>query len=891
MVDQWRRSGWPGVTSTTRALLEYWTHDERIPRLYWAQIEALETLIWMYEIKHNDQAVAQIIESITSSNQEHNDSLPRIASKMATGTGKTVVMAMIIVWHTCNSQTNPQKFAKQFVVITPGIIIRDRLQELLPSSLNNIYDNMNLIPFTATSQIKSAKIKIANYQSFKPRDIYALMGAGSREKKLLGVWKSKTSRESNSTMLRRILSGLDDNLPLVIINDEAHHCYKPGEGRLRSETKEDREKAALWFNALKIISSNFSYLTAIYDLSATPKFIERGERRLDSLFPWTVSDFPITDAIESGMVKVPRVPVGKTRLKPTVCRDIYDNTDKHFRKKLDSSKMPDSITAPLDSLYASYVEQFENYKTLGHTIPPVFIIIADSINNAQAFYEYVAGHYVKKTHNGTITETWVEGHCPLFSNHSNKSSRLNTILVHSRLDEDTTFDEMKEIFNFEAQRFSSNATQTSSEIMRNVLSTVGKQGTLGEQIRCVISVSMLTEGWDAKNVTHVFGFRRFGTQLLCEQASGRALRRSDTTSIDWYKFPEFAEIFGIPFSYMVDMIGPPPPPVDKTYVYPKDNYDEYSIQFPIVERYVYHVSPTADVVLDTDKIREYVIRVPDTDPTKELLEGVVGPTQNILSPSTIHLQAAQFRLAKIAVENWLGINTYDNNDSNMYNYLGLFAQMRRNVYMWMNHSNITKEHGFEPYWLLLKPHNTKIPYEVIRACTVKNNGRNVKHEAIFSTYSPATTSDIRFETSVPHERICLSTNKCQHNCAPCDSLYEVSVANVLDQLEIVLAWTRNHSIKFGWSIPYYFNGHWTRYYPDFIARLVPTHDDINGLYAVIEVKGVPDELSKIKEKYARDIWAPAVTSAGLGRWEYVYITDLSNVSTQINQARERRSSG
>jgi len=867
-------------------LLEHWTDPDRVPRLYWAQLEALETMIYLHEVAPTVPADGTL-GAIRRANKEHNDKLPRVASKMATGTGKTVVMAMLIAWQACNAVKNPAKFSSQFIVITPGIIIRDRLQELLPRLINNVYDYMDLVPYTLRLPLKSAKVKVANYQSFRHRDVFTQLGASKHEKQLLGVQNSDTGRESDSVMLDRALFGLDNNHNVIVINDEAHHCYKPGTGRMRDETKEDKDRAAIWFNSIKLIEGHFSgKLVSIYDLSATPKFIERGEKRSDSLFPWTVSDFPLTDAIESGMVKIPRVPVGKTGLESTVCRNIFENTDKSTRKRLDIKHLPATITIPLDSLYESYREEFDTYQKLGYKIPPVFIIVADSIHNARVFYEYVSGRYSDP---GNPVAGWNDGHFKLFSNNPKHGDKLRTILVHSRMDEDGAFGEIRDILRAEVGRLRAyNPTKPEPEILREILATVGKEGKAGEQIRCVVSVSMLTEGWDAKNVTHVFGFRKFGTQLICEQVSGRALRRTDTSAPEWHKTPIFAEIFGVPFNYMIDTKrkNDPLPVPPKAYVLPKDNSDHLALEFPLVEGYAHRMSSNTIVKLDPSKVRQYPISPPTGDPTQEELSGIVGETKKI-DFADVHLQAAKFKIAKSVVDEWFQTKKpHEMKHEQFYNSLSLFAQMRRNVDAWLAHQNVTMDSDFKPHWLLLDPHMSSIPHEIVRSCDVTVSGKLVRPHAIFSEPHMARTSDIKFETTVRPDLLLDSPKKCQHNCAPCDSSLEIQVARILDRSDIVMAWMRNHNQKFGWSIPYYFNNAWNRYYPDFIARLAPVTADTAPTCAVIEAKGIDDERSRAKAHYAKNVWIPALSDAGYGRWAYVYITNADMTARQLASARK-----
>jgi len=886
MVDQWRSSGWVGATPVTKQLLEYWTHSERITRIYWAQIEALETIIWLHEIapSFNDPALS-ILDNLKLSNQDYNDELYRLALKMATGTGKTLVMAMIIVWQVCNFKEDNSAFSSQFVIVTPGLIIRDRLAELTPNTPYNIYDKMDLIPYGLRPRLNFTSVCIVNYQSFRTRDNYTQHGATGKEKRVIGAQNAPHRYESDTEMLKRVLDCIELGKNIIVINDEAHHCYKSRTTKKRGEDKYRQKRAAIWFNAIKLIQKS-SKLLSIYDLSATPTFIESGENHLDSLFPWTVSDFPITDAIESGLVKIPRVPVSETGLDPSECRNIYENTDAKVRKKLNPNHMPDTVLDPLNSLYSKYKAKFD-IRTKYGDIPPVFIIVADSQHNAKALRDYVAGRYVKKESNGKIEKVWIDGKFPLFSNDPSKNLRLNTIMVHSRIDEDDNFDEMKDIIREQAIRLGTATSQKSDlGIVRDVLATVGKKNMLGENIRCVVSVYMLSEGWDAKNVTHIFGFRKFGTQLICEQISGRALRReADTSSYMWHKRPEFAEIYGVPFNYMVDSKKelPPPPPTPKVNVFPKDNSEDLAIEFPIVDQYLRRVFPNTLVTIDPTKITKYEI----DSPPREELRGIVGETSDISAPIT-HIQEAKYRLADTIVKNWLSVEQNSSDEYiRTYDTAGLFMQMLQNLEVWLSSPLVHRSKNFEPYWLWANPHKSKIPHEVIRACVMTTLGNSTSVQAIFSPNSPGSTNNIKFEVSVRKDYVYDSPKKSQHNCAPCHSKDEVKMAQILDRLDFVLAWHRIHHLKFGWQIPYFYNGKFSSYYPDFVARLLPMPFDTGNVHAIIEVKGPSNPESEIKSDYARNVWIPAIEEANLGRWEYVYVTDVAKSARQLAVARER----
>jgi type III restriction enzyme len=182
-VTLWREGGYVGVTPTTAQLIAYWTDAHREKKLFFCQNEALETAIYITEVakKYGD---AWIENSIREANDSSNPGLPRAAFKMATGSGKTVVMAMLIAWHTLNKLANPQdaRFTDAFLIVTPGITIRDRLRVLLPNDPENYYRQRDVVPTQLQGQLGQAKIIITNYHAFQLQEKIA---AGKITKSIL----------------------------------------------------------------------------------------------------------------------------------------------------------------------------------------------------------------------------------------------------------------------------------------------------------------------------------------------------------------------------------------------------------------------------------------------------------------------------------------------------------------------------------------------------------------------------------------------------------------------------------------------------------------------------------------------------------------------------------
>lgn len=857
-VSEWRNGGWPGATSASKTLLAHW-YDTTVPRLYWAQIEALETLIWLAEVAPHANTNKDILNEIDGFNTKYCDSLPRLASKMGTGTGKTTVMGMIIAWQACNASIDPVKYASQFVVMSPSTIIRERLAQLDPAVPQNVYDRMSLVPLTMRSRVGAATVEVRTYHAFQTNNALSLLKATSIEKSVLARNFDGAPTESVSDMLKRVLNNrINFSIPLVVINDEGHHCYKPGTARVRRENAKDRTKAALWFKALMgmLSESGRSNMLCIYDLSATPRFIERGETRTDSLFPWTVSDFPLTDAIESGMVKIPRVPLGREGVDVNACRNIYENTPESARR-LDADGLPEQVEAPLRALYDDYKGVSDAWAKAGWDIPPVFVIVANTIDNAKELARYVAG----SDRNGT----WTDGKFDLFSNRP--GDPLRTLLVHSDLGEaDLTVAEMRHMgIVAEAGRLGRpNAdVQTGLETLREALDTIGQRGRIGAHIRCVVSVSMLTEGWDAKNVTHIFGFRRFGTQLICEQVAGRALRRPDTEATGWHQVPSYAEIFGVPFDYLLDATpeaeGPVAPGQSVTSNAVIDPH--LAIKFPLVEKYHWLRTSSVKVALDSNKICAFEL-------VEEELTGEAGASKPIGMRSCPDMDSATWFLAAETVKKLAEGANVDRGE--------LFCKMVPIVVDWI--AKAIKRDDYDPRWLCAMPNRTRITDAVILACDITSSDGSGHMDPKPDVTKEDTTTGRDYTTTVPdHDYVYDSPIRCSHTSAPCHSKLEARVARVLDGLSTVEAWMRNHP-KIGWAIPYYYDGRWKQYQPDFIVRL-----NTQGMVisCIVEVKGVEDDESRSKAHFAKNVWVKAVNAEGdYGKWAFVQV----GAETEVRRA-------
>ena len=549
-VDIWRKQRYPHVTPTTRRLLEHWSDPERDNPILFAQREAAETAIYLAEAAQK-AGDAWIRNELNETNAACNLGLHRVALKMATGSGKTVVMAMLIAWQTLNkvAQPNDARFAKRFLVITPGLTIRDRLRVLLPEDEQNYYKLRGLVPADLHDDLGQAKIVIANYHQLQRRETKQGKTVGSLTKELLaGTAGAATPfRESWGQMVARVCRDLGGTSGIVVFNDEAHHCYldrydnpedegitdKDLIGDDKAEAQQNTEAARLWFNGLRAINERLG-VKAVYDLSATPSFLSGSGYREGTLFPWVVSDFGLVEAIESGIVKIPRVPVDDNATTPDVrflnlWPGIKDGLPKKGRNEgtVTPDQMPGLLEAALNALYDSYAKAFAAWgnsdaKKYGEPAP-VFIVVCNNTTISKMVYDYIAGWEKPLSDLPGRLGAPASSRCSPTSITASRSRAAHNPRRLSQFESGEGLSpEFKKIAATEIEEFRDSPPHPRPEgaedvddgqIMREVMNTVGKAGKLGEPVRCVVSVSMLTEGWDANTVTHILGVRAFGTQL------------------------------------------------------------------------------------------------------------------------------------------------------------------------------------------------------------------------------------------------------------------------------------------------------------------------------------------------------------------------------------------
>ncbi|MCF8109767.1 MAG: DEAD/DEAH box helicase family protein, partial [Desulfohalobiaceae bacterium] len=653
LLDEWRSLPDPKdwkVTPETARLLRHWRqHPFSTIRPFFCQLEAVETAIWLTEVApKSGKSGKNFLEHLANANHDANPELMRLALKLATGAGKTTVMAMLIAWQTVNAvrRPNSRKFTRGFLVVTPGLTIKDRLRVLQPNDPDSYYQSRELIPNDMLRDLERAKIVITNFHAFKLRERMELSRGG--RSLLQGRGQALNTLETEGQMLQRVMPDLMGLKQILVLNDEAHHCYrekpdKDEEGTLKGEDRKEAEKnneaARLWISGLEAVNRKLG-LTRVVDLSATPFFLRGSGYAEGTLFPWTMSDFSLIDAIECGIVKLPRVPVadnipGEEMPK---FRNLWEHIGPKMPKKgrskaktLDPLNLPVELQTALEALYGHYAKTFDLWKSQGMAIPPCFIVVCNNTSTSKLVYDYISGFFRDKEGNNPRFEN---GRLPLFRNFDDNGEQLprpRTLLIDSEQLEsgdalDTNFRAMasdeieryrREIIERTGDRRQAENI-TDQDLLREVMNTVGKKGRLGESIRCVVSVSMLTEGWDAGNVTHVLGVRAFGTQLLCEQVIGRALRRASYDLNEQGLFSvEYADVLGIPFDFTAQpVVAPPQPPKETIQVKAvRPERDHLQIQFPRVQGY--------RVELPEDRLAAEF----NEDSVLELTPEQVGPSQ------------------------------------------------------------------------------------------------------------------------------------------------------------------------------------------------------------------------------------------------------------------------
>ncbi len=914
-VTKWRNlpnsNDWM-VTPETAKLLKHWRHHKFSSiRPFFCQVEAVETAIWLTEVAPKKGKTGQkFLEHLEAANQEANPGLARLALKMATGAGKTTVMAMLITWQTINAIRRPKSknFTRGFLIITPGITIKDRLSVLQPNDPYSYFKTREIVPNDMLPELERAKIVITNYHSFKLRERIEI-SKGSRALLKGRSGEEIMTLETTGQMIQRVMPSLMGIKNIMVINDEAHHCYreKPAEENIeekidtdeKEEIRKNKEAARLWISGIEAVTQKIG-VSRVMDLSATPFFLRGSGYVEGTLFPWTMSDFSLMDAIECGIVKLPRVPVSDNiqEGEMPMFRNLWEHIGRKMPKKgrgkakeMDPLKIPVQLQTALDALYGHYKETYDLWVENDMDAPPCFIIVCNNTATSELVYKYLSG-FTRTNEKGE--ETFENGRLELFRNfdeYGNSLKRPNTLLIDSyQLESGEALDDtFKKAAADEIERFRREiiertgdaqkaANISDQELLREVMNTVGKPGRLGGHIRCVVSVSMLTEGWDANTVTHVLGVRAFGTQLLCEQVIGRALRRQSYDLNEENLFSvEYADVLGIPFDFTAKpVIASPQPPRETIQVQAiRPERDHLEIEFPRVEGY--------RVELPKDKLTAEFTE----DSVLELTPKLVGPCEvnmagiigEDIDLSLEHLKDLRSNTILLHLTKHLIYTKW--RDAGDDPQLHLFGQLKRITREWVNNYLVCTGGTFPAQLMYLEL--AEIACERITAAITRaerQKSRPVK--AIIDAYNPkGSTMHVNFTTS-KRDRWQADARRCHINWVILDSGWEAEFCRVAEKHPRVIAYVKNHNL--GFEVPYRHGSENRKYLPDFIVLV----DDGNGendlLHLVVEIKGYRGEDAKDKKLTMENYWVPGVNNTkSFGRWAFAEFKDIFEMDDDFKE--------
>lgn len=962
-LGRWRAAGYPGATRTTIDLLSYWRRDGRQHRLFFAQLEAAETVIFLTEARTDFRQGINIPLDEPSDDQRQNGfrAFLRYALKMATGTGKTTVMGMLAAWSILNkvADRSDARFSDTVLVVCPSVTIRSRLGEIDPKEGEaSLYRTRDLVPEHLMPDLTQGRVVVTNWHVFEPQAVQT-NGVGARvtragvrvetretirigskktvarrqryltiedfeRQKALG-WievveelrdkqgnltsaKVRSFRyvESERALVNRVLGPeLRGKRNILVFNDEAHHAYRirrpEPDGSEGDDFGDDGQaeeffkEATVWIEGLdkihKLCGINFCA-----DLSATPYYLGRVGQETNRIFPWTVSDFGLTDAIESGLTKIPQLVVRDPsgQAVPSyfnIWRWILGQMTPAERGGARSPVKAEAVlkyTHTPIAMLAGYWNELRlewRRERPDDPRPPVFIIVCKDTRIAKVIYEWLTGDKTPSE----IPPSQIEAF-------RNTDGRINTIRVDSKVVQETDSGQPK---------------SDETAWMRRTLDTVGKTewpkdrqgrpiypegfeelaGKLGKplhppgrDVRCIVSVGMLTEGWDCNTVTHIVGLRPFMSQLLCEQVVGRGLRRSSYEVGDNGKLTEeVAKVFGVPFEIIPFKAnqGAPRPTEKRNHVHPIAAKAQFAISYPRVQGYRQAIRNR--ITVNWDAIAPLVLDPTNIPPEAEVkaalpnnagrpsLQGPGAIERVDLNPyrKSLRFQQLVFMMAAALTRDYTAQPTCEAPAQ------VLFPQLRAIVERYLREkvrpagsANIL-DVGLSPYY------GWAIERLVGEIKPDVSQGEPPLLPIYETRRGPGITTEVDFWTSRDVREVVRS----HLNCVVADTKrWEQSAAYYIDTNDRVDAFVKNDGL--GFAIPYFNNGQAHDYIPDFIVRLrmePPIH-------LILEVKGYdPDK--EIKEQAALR-WVEAVNAEGsYGRWTYAIATKPSDVPEIIAEIR------
>jgi type III restriction enzyme len=874
-VKGWRERSYPGTTRVTQELLAYWSRPDRERKLFFCQREAAETIIWLVEAPTTERMGLDVPLDLPGEEDRAKGyaGLGRYGCKMATGAGKTLVMGMLISWSVLNKVHYPQdrRFSDAILVVTPNLTVKERDEVLKPSHPKNIYEALDLVPRSLLEAMGKGRYFVTNWHLFLPEDEPE---PGEQKAGYRSV--VRRGKESDKAFASRVLKDLGSKEHVLVFNDEAHHAYRPApapdeelkglSAEERKERKQEEEEATVWVSGLDRIQAARG-LNFCVDLSATPFYLKGSGHEEGRPFPWLVSDFGLVDAVESGIVKIPRVPVDDNSGLPD---PRYFRLWEHIMKRLPASDRQTAkrLAKPaavlreaegaLGVIASEWKRTFERFRDEAHPVPPAMIVVCDNTKLSRLIYEHVAG-------NGQQGKVMPEL--------ENKPGQEVTLRI------DTA------IMGEAESRLEGEAKQDFAERLRETVRTVGKTEWEGEgeppgkNIRCIVSVGMLTEGWDAQNVTQILGLRAFQSQLLCEQVVGRGLRRTNYDEVGDPEAVEYVDVYGIPFEVIpvqrVSKDRPPKPLKPSTLVQALKERERLKIEFPRVEGFIFDVRHR--VKADIEKIPPLWVH-PSQEPTEIVAKDAVGyrvgrpdrlgPGREVVQDrnpfhETHRLQATVYEIAA-AITNRL------HQDSRRF----LFPQVLEIVWQYLEQRVHFIEAPREEIYL--EKYKQIIIERISDAIEPDAEAGEPPLLPIIERFRPiGSTSEVLFRTVRP----CHGTTKSHVSHVAEHSKWEHTVAYYLERSPQMISYVKNDHLDF--VIPYEFMGTRHNYLPDYLIR--QKRNDGSELNLILEVKGFQTEPDRAKEVAAQR-WVKAVNHhGGFGTWGLAVCKDPHRVGVLLEE--------
>ena len=840
-VKAWREAGWPGASAVTRRLLHHWNDPEEFEsrRFFFCQLEAVETLIWLVESAAADRAGIDV--------PSDGGDFQRVCAKMATGSGKTIVMAMLIAWQVLNRVERRQdaRFARNVLVVAPGLTVKSRLAVLEPFHPENYYEAFRIVPSAMLDKLRQGRVVVRNWHA---------LNWETEEKVAKRRSVDKRGVKSDEAYVRDVLGDMSRARGILVVNDEAHHAWRTSAApKLRGVAKAQVEEATKWVGGLDRIHRARGVLRC-YDFSATPFAPSGGQSSQEALFDWIVSDFGLNDAIESGLVKTPRVVVRDDALPDVVTYKsrlyhIYNDPEVKpdlNRRAAETEALPDLVVNGYHLLGYDWWETAKEWKKAGMAARPTMITVANRTETA-----------------ARVKHAFDKGRIPV----PQLCDPERTLHIDSKVlaKAESVAEEAGDAAgggSGDAKAKPSNAGER-AELLRRQVDTVGRPGQPGERIQNVISVGMLSEGWDAKTVTHIMGLRAFASQLLCEQVVGRGLRRTayevnpETGLFD----PEHVNVFGVPFTFLPheqhdDAVPAPPQP--KTAVHPVPEKAQYELRWPNVVRIDRVLRSRLSV--DWDKMKPLTIDLHKVAKVVDLAPVVEGkPDLTKIKKIDLErlvdgrMQTVVFRVAAEVFDQMKP-------DWGKGSRHLLLAQLVRLVEEFVRSDGIE----LDPPLFAQDPPKRRLVVSLNMRRVVQHVCEAVRREnaeelaLVVDRDRPIrSTGDMTtWYTGKPCAPAVRShVNYCVH-----DSGWEATEAHALDGSPLVEAWVKNDHL--GFEVLYVHNGAVRKYRPDFLVRLT------SGVTLVLEVKGRERETDPVKRTFMEE-WCRAVTAhGGFGPWRH-----------------------